>query len=552
MQTTLAVMLLGSLTILSEGWSQGDAALVRIDTGSINGVIQDGIAVYRGIPYAAPPVGELRWRPPQPVAPWSGVRDATKFGHACPQLKGIYPAWVDEHLDEIGISEDCLTLNVWASIEEAAELRPVMFYIHGGNMQYGVGSMPMYDGRILASAGVVVVVVNYRLGYLGRFAHPAMTRVHDGEPLANYGVFDQISALEWVQRNIEQFGGDPDNVTIFGHSAGGVSVNVLMTTPQTTGLFHKAIAQGSGILLDNTQHAFERGIPGPAGKSREDIGVDFVEHFEIEATSDKELLAALRALPWRPIVEYQRSRQVPFNPVVDGTVVADHVARVFERGEQHDVPYIGGANSWEWNQIADVPLIGKWFLGGALLDGLSEEDLAPFDDQWTRIGKSQRWFSEGIFLTSTRYLAKQMSKVTSPAFHYHITYVQTNLRGSIPGAVHGIELPFMFGTVREHPEYQRPARTPPNELTQEDLAWGDRLRGYWLNFAKTGNPNGPGLPQWPEYEPNTDLTMMLGEVASPQPDFNKATLDYLEQRALLRRRDFQRSTRPAVSGNAPR
>jgi len=516
-----------------------EAPRVRIDSGELAGVVQDGIEVYRGIPYAAPPVGDLRWRPPRPVAPWAGTRDASNFGHACPQVTGMYPAWVDRHLDEIGIDEDCLVLNVWAPVERGDGRLPVMFYMHGGNMQFGVGSMPMYDGGILAAEGVVVVVINYRIGYLGRFAHPAMTRLQAGEPLANYGVFDQIAALEWVQKNIASFGGDPDDVTIFGHSAGGVSVNALMTTPQSAGLFHKAIAQGSGILLDNTQHAFERGIPGPAGSSREDVGVDFVEHFQIEASSDEELLSALRALPWEPIVEYQQTKKIPFNPVVDGTVVADHVARVFERGEQHDVPYIGGANSWEWNQIDDIPLIGKWFLGGAMIEGLSDEDLAVFDDQWTRIGISQRWFAEGLFLTSTRYLGKQMANVSSPAFLYHITYVQTNLRGTIPGAVHGIELPFMFGTVREHPEFQRPKRTPPNVLTDEDLAWGDQLRAYWLNFARTGDPNGPGLPEWPEYEPDTDLTMVLGEITAPQQGLHRETLDYLEERALIRRREFE-------------
>ena len=518
-----------------------DRPRAKSDSGELAGVIDHGIAVFRGIPYAAPPVDELRWRPPRPPAGWAGIRDASAFGHACPQLKGIYPPWVDTHLDEVGINEDCLTLNVWTPAAEDNRSLPVMFYIHGGNMQYGAGSIPMYDGRFLAAQGVVVVTINYRIGYLGRFAHPAMTRAQAGEPLANYGVFDQVAALEWVQKNIASFGGDPDDVTIFGHSAGGVSVNVLMTTPQSAGLFHKAIAQGSGILLDGTQHAFARGIPGAAQRSREDMGADFVEHFGIEADSDAQLLAELRALPWLPIAEYQKSKQIPFNPVVDGIVVADHVARVFERGEQHDVPYIGGANSWEWNQIAGIPLIGKWFLGGAMIDGLSAEDLAMFDDQWTRIGLSQRWFAEGLFLSSTRYVGKQMANVNAPAWIYHITYVQTSIRGTVPGAGHGVELPFMFGTVRDHPEYQRPKEAAGNELSAEDLAWGDRFQAYWLNFAKTGNPNGPGLPEWPEYRPDTDLTMVLGEVAQPQAGLYKDTLDALEERALIRRSEFAAS-----------
>ena len=520
--------------------AQNSGAIVQIDSGVLQGVVEDGIETYRGIPYARPPVGSLRWRPPQPVEPWTDKRDSLNFGHACPQRRGLYPEWVDAHLDEVGDDEDCLTLNIWTPVERGDHALPVMFYIHGGNFQYGAGSIPVYDGRYLASQGVVLVTINYRIGYLGRFAHPALSRVQSSEPLANYGIFDQIAALEWVQRNIGAFGGDAGNVTIFGHSSGGVAVNVLMTTPQSKGLFHQAIAQGSGILLDVTQHAFEQGPPGAAEKSRENMGMEFVEHFKIEADTDEELIDALRAMSWESMVEYQTKKQVPFNPVVDERVVADHVARVFERGAQHDVPYIGGANSWEWNQIDGIPLIGKWFLGGEFIAGLTDEDLAPFDDQWTRIGLSQRWFAEGLFLTSTRYLGKQMANVRSPAWLYHVTYVQTNLRGEVPGAGHGIEVPFIFGHVGEHPQWQRPEQMVGKAVTAEDLAWGQSVQSYWLNFAKTGDPNGPGLPDWPRYEPATDLVMEFGVNFRPREGLYKDTLDYLEERALIRRQIFLR------------
>ena len=459
-----------------------DNPVAGTETGPVSGLVQGGVESYRGIPYAKPPVGPLRWRPPQPAEPWEGVRDGTEFGHACPQLLGIYPDWADAHLERVGRNEDCLNLNVWTPAERDKPL-PVMVYIHGGNMQFGSGSLPNHDGQYLARAGVVVVTINYRIGYLGRFAHPAMSRLQAGEPLANYGVFDQIAALQWVQRNIGAFGGDPGNVTIFGHSAGGVSVNVLMTTPQSEGLFHRAIAQGSGVLIDMNQHAFERGRPGPTAKSWEDIGVEFAEYFDVRGETEEELVAALRALPWEPIVRFQKDRQIAFNPVVDGQVVADHVVRVFERGEQHDVPYIAGANSWEWNQIDDIPLIGKWFLGGALIEGLEDEDLAMFDDQWTRIGLSQRWFAEGLFLSSTRYIGKQMATVPSPAWLYHTTYVQENVRGEVPGTAHGVEVGFIFGVLRDHPEFQRPKQFADRPLTDEDHAWGDILQRYWLNFA---------------------------------------------------------------------
>ncbi|MCK6372408.1 MAG: carboxylesterase family protein, partial [Gammaproteobacteria bacterium] len=498
-------------------------------SGPIAGGLEDGLRVFRGVPFAAPPTGARRWRPPGPVASWEGIRPAGRFGPVCPQPRGKYPDWAEKHIDAVGMSEDCLTLNVWAPADGGPY--PVMVYFHGGNMQYGSGSLPMHDGSVLARNGLVVVTINYRVGFLGRFAHPALTRTQPGEPLVNYGVMDQIAALGWVRDNIAAFGGDPSRVTIFGHSAGGVSVNVLMVTPASRGLFHRAIAQGSAISVDRDRHCFQPGIPGAQGRSWESIGIDFSGHFGLSG-ADAAVAAGLRSLSSAAIIEYQQSQLIGFNPCVDGTLVPDHVAQMFERGEQHDVPYIGGANNWEWNQIADVPLIGKWFLAGGLLEGLSDEDLAVFGDQWTRIGVSQRWFAEGLFLLSTRHLAKQMAQVSSPAYLYHITYVQSALRGVVPGAAHGMEVPFIFGVLETRPEINRPQ---PVKLTAEDFAWGDQVRAYWVNFAKTGDPNGTGLPHWPAYRPESDQAMVLGERIAPQAELYKDTLDYLERRALARR-----------------
>ena len=429
------------------------------------------------------------------------------------------------------MSEDCLSLNVWAPDRRRRPL-PVMVYLHGGNMQFGAGSLPVYDGRYLAEQGFVIVTLNYRVGFLGRFAHPALTATQPDEPLVNYGLMDQIAALEWVQRNIAAFGGDPGNVTLFGHSAGGVAVNFLMIAPAAKGLFHRAIAQGSGVLLDRTREAFVRGPAGAVGPSSEELGLDLAQHFDL-AGDDSTLAIKLRSLSAKEILDYQGGFQISFNPAVDGVVVPEHIAVAFEKGLQHDVPYIGGANSWEWNQITvGVPLVAQWFMAGAFLEGLSDEDLAIFDDQWTRVGRSHRWFAEGLFLTSTRYLVKQMSRVSSPAWQYHVTYVQENLRGEVPGAAHGMEVPFLFGRLRAHPEYQRPENVP---LTAADFAWGDMLRAYWLNFARDGNPNGPGLPEWPEYEADTDWTMELGQDIGPRQGLYRDSLDFLERRALARR-----------------
>jgi para-nitrobenzyl esterase len=516
--------------------------VVRVETGELRGIAGDRVQHFLGIPYAAPPVGALRWRPPQPAAAWTGVRDADRHGHACPQHIGDYSeAWVNDSLRAAGLDEDCLTLNIWAPAPGAGPA-PVMFYMHGGNMQAGSNVMPLYDGTVLARDGIVLVVVNYRLGYLGRFGHPALSRLQGDEPLVNYGLFDQIAALEWVQRNIAAFGGDPANVTIFGHSAGGVSVNYLMASPRAKGLFHRAIAMGSGVLIDRSMHYRETMPRGLTGLSSEGIGQEFAENFGVARGTDEQVAAALRNIPWPDIVAYQKAKQRPFNPVVDGKVIVDDLARVFERGEQHDVPYIGGANSWEWNQIADIPLIGQWFLAGALLAGLSDADLAPFDDQWTRIGVSQRWFAEGLFLGPTRYLAKQMANVRSPAWLYRTDYQQTAVRGRFPGSVHGLEMPYVFGRLDIHPEFQRPAEAAGFLPSAEDLAWGDTVRGYWVNMAKHGNPNGPGLPQWPGYLPDTDLTLVMGTKFTPVAGLDRDVLDHLDRRALLRRKALDAAT----------
>ena len=503
-------------------------------SGVLAGVQQEGLHLFRGVPFAAAPVGELRWRPPAAVQPWKGVRDATRFGPVCPQQRNGKRAWVNAHIDAVGMSEDCLTLNVWAPATGGPY--PVMVYFPGGNMKFGAGSYPKHDGSTLARNGLVVVTVNYRIGFLGRFAHPALTRTQRGEPLVNYGVMDQIAALEWVRDNIAAFGGDPGSVTIFGHSAGGVSVNTLMVTPASKGLFHRAIAQGSAISIDHDRHCFEPGIPGAQGASWQSLGEAMAAKFGATG-SDAAVVRRLRQLTPAEIVEYQEKQFTGFNPCVDGTVIPDDVAEIFERGEQHDVPYIGGANSWEWGQLDDVPLIGKWFLAGGFLEGLSKEDLAIFDDQWTRIGQVERWYAEGLFLLSTRYLAKQMSRVRSPAWLFHVDYVQTSQRPDTPGATHGLEVPFVFGSARKYPE-----TTAAGTVSAEDLAWGDRVRGYWINFAKTGNPNGPGLPEWPAYEPGTDLAMLLGEKLMPKAGLYRESLDYLEKRALVRRAEFEAKT----------
>lgn len=511
--------------------SQAGATLIDTTSGRFRGVIEDDVVAWKGVPYAAPPVGPLRWRPPQPFAALAETRDAGEFGHACPQtIPDSRPEWARKHLRSVGISEDCLTLNIWRPGKPADERLPVMVYFHGSAWKYASSGWPEWTGDDLASEGVIVVTPNYRLGLLGRFAHPALSRLQSDELLANYSLMDAIAALQWVNDNAEAIGGDPDRITIFGHSAGGVMVNFLMITPQSKGLFHRAIAQGSAVQLDCSRHLSQRGLPGAVYASMEDEGVEFARQAGLSGTSH-EVVRALRSLPAETLIEYPPP-DLLLNPVVDGKLVPDDIAKMFEQGRQHNVSYMTGVSNWEWSEIANVPLIAKWFIAGSLLEGLSEDDLAVFDDQWTRIGVSQRWFGEGLFIASTRRLAKEMQSVAAPAWHYHVTYLPESLRSTTPGAPHGMEVPYLFGHIWEEPAYHRPVEV---ELNDEDRRFGEIVRGYWLNFARTGNPNGPGLPDWPQFDAETDYTMELGPAAYARQALHKETSDFLEERALIRR-----------------
>lgn len=537
----LSLVLLASAAFVGCSPEQGS---LTTDDGLVLGAVEGNLTVYKGIPYAAPPVGSLRWRPPQPVTKWESILQATTFGPVCPQnVKQTSPAWQAQTITQRTMSEDCLTLNIWAPIDHGSAPLPVMVYIHGGNYRAGAGSYPVYDGSALANEGVVLVTLNYRLGFLGRFAHPAMSRLQQSEPLANYGLMDQIAALEWVKRNIGGFGGDPDNVTIFGHSAGGVSVNALMISPSAQGLFNKAIAQGSAVGVDQTRFLSRPGLPGALEASMEDLGQNFARHFKIDG-EDRDLVSALRALPVEDILLYQLRAPETLNPVVDGKVIPDSIAVLFSKGKQHNVPYIAGANSWEWNQIAVGPPQLHEFLAEAFLGGFSNEELSIYDGL-SRVEASRRWFAEGMFLTSTRYLAKQMAQVSAPTYLYRYTYVQENLRGNIPGAPHGAEVAFLYDTVRNHPELQRPREVP---LTNSDLAMGDLVRGYWVQFAKTGDPNGGERPFWPAYELESDLTMELGVKIGPRKGLNKDILDFHESNALARRAVLEVQKKQAPSG----
>jgi para-nitrobenzyl esterase len=489
---------------------------VTIDTGALTGVMVGDILVYRGIPYAAPPVGELRWRPPQPPAQWQGVRAFDEFGPACPQHARADRPGVLKKIDE-----DCLSLNIWAPARPSGQKRPVMVWIHGGAFVQGSGSWPFYDGAELAGQGVVVVTINYRVGRLGFFAHPALTAEDPHGPLGNYGLMDQIAALEWVQRNIAAFGGDPDTVTIFGESAGGASVNYLMISPLSKGLFHRAIAQ-SGGGHQVTVH-IRKGLPG-RGQPLEARGSSFAKEQGITGAN---ALTELRALPMEKVLGEPGRRAIGFGPVIDGVVVPADIGVLFGRGEQHDVPFMVGANDYEGSLTAAFAITPEMIKASA---GEEAEALWAayagdgIDDE--KILANKIW-GDASFVAGARYLAGKMSTVSSPAYLYHFTYLTSGRRGQIPGAPHGGDVPYVFGNVEKLTMFRGMVKT-------EDVAMGKLVSGYWVQFAKTGNPNGGGRPHWPVYETASDALLELGEEVAVRTGFAKEKMDIFDARYLRR------------------
>jgi para-nitrobenzyl esterase len=472
---------------------------VKTTSGLVIGGADDDVVAFKGIPYAAPPVGPLRWRPPQPAPVWSQPLVAGKVGPICMQK---YDA-KDNGVGPLPMSEDCLTLNVWRPFAEANHALPVMVWIHGGGFVNGSGTAALYDGSALARQGVVVVTLNYRLGRFGFFAHPALDREHPGEPIGNYGLLDQIAALKWVRGNIAGFGGDPNAVTIFGESAGGISVNQLMVSPVARGLFRAAITEsGAGREYSVRLHeASPMGAPGA-----EAAGETFVKSLGV--TSDDP--AALRAIPAEKILA--AGDPSPLNgsgPIIDGKVVPMDVADAFARGLEAKVPYIVGSNSLEFPV---PPARLETMLG--LMTHLTPDQRAGIEAAYGDKGAfNQNIISDLIFTEPARHLAALHAKNGRPTWLYRFSVVSPSMRGVLKGAVHASERQYVFQTLA----------ASPWPTADSDKAAAAAMSAYWINFAKTGNPNGGGLPVWPAYAAAADRLLDFtndGPVAEkvPQPE----------------------------------
>lgn len=483
------------------------APTVETLQGPVTGLASDdGMVAFRGIPYALPPVGPLRWKPPAPPARWSTPRDATQFGPPCPQ-SAIGENGGGRNAVPGTPSEDCLTLNVSTPAKRDRPL-PVMVWVHGGAHRIGSGAAPFYDGAAFARDGVILVTLNYRLGLLGYFAHPALTaEAGPDAPLANYGTMDQIAALRWVHDNIARFGGDPGNVTVFGESAGGVATLLMLTMPEARGLFAKAIVEsGGGWNVMPDLAASERAGMAATG-------------LDATATVDQ-----LRALPLSALGSVKAG--VGFGPVIDGRLVRESIAAAFAAGHAADIPLIIGANSDEGSLMESFGMTPEQVLAPIpqpLRDVLRKQYGGQASDD---PGLARRLFGDGAFAAPARWIARTAAD-GAPAWLYRFDYVPGILRARRAGVVHGGEIPFVFDSWKAMPMVD-------GLLTAEDRAEVATVHGCWVAFARTGVPTCNGAPAWPAYSAGEDATMNFGTQNAVVRQFDKPAYDLLERLLLPR------------------
>jgi para-nitrobenzyl esterase len=510
-----------------------NAPLVTTQSGIVRGTTEGDIAIFKGIPFAASPTGEFRWRPPQPVTPWQGERDATTFCKDCGQA-GFSAAGREKM--SANSAEDCLALNIWtaASAKKGSKM-PVMVWIHGGAFMFGSGANPENAGTSFMKQGVLLVTINYRMGRLGFFAHPALSKEFPNEPKGNYAYMDQIAALRWIQSNIANFGGDPKNVTIFGESAGGVSVQSLLTIPSANGLFQKAIIESGGgrdgVLTGRPiDQDGDKNYPIAADK----IGVNFAKKHGIEG-EDAAALAKLRALPAADIVDGgeefiggQGGTPIYSGPILDGKLVVETAESAYKAGRQNKASIIIGSNS------AEVP---AGFVNATskealykLFPAVESELKAAYDPDGTvEFAKMLSYVNtDKVWAEPARFTARALEKQNTPAYIYLFSFVSEKMKQRMRfGAAHASEIGYVFNTLRNR---------DGSPVAEEDLKVATQMHAYWANFAKTGNPNGAGLAVWPKYSSKTNeiLEIQADGKAVGKKEPNEARLNVIEKNAELK------------------
>ncbi|MGP8173868.1 MAG: carboxylesterase/lipase family protein [Terracidiphilus sp.] len=484
-----------------------DSLTVKTAQGKVHGkTINDGkVKAFLGLPYAAPPVGDLRWKAPEPPAKWKGERDATKFGAHCAQNH----VFDDMIFEDSGGSEDCLFLNVYAPAGAKAKSKlPVMFWIHGGGYSGGASSEPRHNGDFLPLKGVVLITINYRLGVFGFLAAADLAKEGNGAA-GNYGMMDMVAALQWVKANVRKFGGDADNVTIFGESAGSLAVSTLIASPAARGLFQKGIGESGA--------AFSETLPTDTLEAREKQDAEWVASLGVTTLAD------LRALPTDKVLDAAKNKKGGFWPVVDGKLLTETVPATYAAGKQAHVPLLAGWNRDEGSFFAMRPVTAEQFKG--MIGGLYKERAAEFltlypaDTDAQALRSAIDYGSDNFIAFGTwKWIEAHRKTGESPVYRYHLELAAPPSKYH-PGsyAFHSDDIEYVFGTLDTRPgAVWRP----------EDRMLSEQMMSYWSNFAKTGDPNGPGLPEWPKYDKDDSL-IHLGSAITSGPDTLRPRYEFL-------------------------
>jgi para-nitrobenzyl esterase len=506
-----AACVLAAVALFGLTTAKADPLTVKTAQGKVHGkTINDGkVRAWLGLPYAAPPVGDLRWKAPEPAVKWKGDRDATKYGAHCAQNL----VFQDMIFQDSGGSEDCLFLNVYAPATANKDTKlPVMFWIHGGGFSGGSSDEPRHNGDFLPLKGVVLVTINYRLGVFGFLATADLAKEANGAA-GNYGLMDMVAALQWVKSNIQDFGGDPGNVTIFGESAGSFAVSTLMASPMAQGLFQKAIGE-SGAALGRGP------LPYQALADREVKDAEWVSGLNVKS------LAELRALPTQAILDAAKKPGAGFPPDVDGKLLTEPVPDTYAAGKQAHVPFLAGWNADEGSFFATRGMTGdQWKeMGNKLFKDRAEEflKLYPGDTDAQALRSAIDFGSDQFIAFGTwSWLEAHRKTGDSPVYRYHFELAATPSKFH-PGtfAFHSDDIEYVFGTLDTRPGW---------DVRPEDRTLGEQMMTYWTNFAKTGDPNGSGVPTWPKYNDDGYPLIHLNSTITSGPDTLRPRYLFLQE-----------------------